>query len=139
MVEITIPPLRDRSDFAAILDHTLSSVAPAWRIDANAVARLAERPWRGNVRELRATLARLTLGAASGVIDVAMLAQLPSEACDVEEPARTGGLRESMRARIWSVHKESRGNISETARRLHVSRNTIYRALAEEGRPTSAT
>jgi transcriptional regulator of acetoin/glycerol metabolism len=43
-----------------------------------------------------------------------------------------GSLHDIQRARILVVHAETAGNISETARRLGVSRNTIYRALGQK-------
>jgi transcriptional regulator of acetoin/glycerol metabolism len=38
-------------------------------------------------------------------------------------------LRETMRNRIVNTHRDTGGNLSETARRLGVSRNTIYRVI----------
>jgi ActR/RegA family two-component response regulator len=43
-----------------------------------------------------------------------------------------GSLHDIQRARILVVYAETAGNISETARRLGVSRNTIYRALGQK-------
>jgi sigma-54 dependent transcriptional regulator, acetoin dehydrogenase operon transcriptional activator AcoR len=38
-------------------------------------------------------------------------------------------LHEIQRAHVLSVHAETGSNVSKTARRLGVSRNTVYRAL----------
>ena len=38
-------------------------------------------------------------------------------------------LRDLQRAQLLAVYEETGGNISETARRLGVCRNTVYRAL----------
>ena len=43
--------------------------------------------------------------------------------------AKDNSLRELQRAKLRSVYEETGGNISETARRLGVCRNTVYRAL----------
>ena len=73
-------------------------------------------------------LARLTLADSQGVIREADLGARPAELqAPIAAPA--GTLRDSMRARIRNVYRETDGNVSETARRLRVSRNTIYRAL----------
>ncbi len=128
-VDITLPPLRERGDFAAIARHVLATVAPGWRIEDDAVSCLAERAWPGNIRELRAALARLTLGELSGVIDLAMLR---SQADQVRRPAPGAPpdtLRGAMRRQIREVFRQTGGNISQTARRLSISRNTVYRAL----------
>ncbi|MGB8400553.1 sigma-54-dependent Fis family transcriptional regulator [Bradyrhizobium sp.] len=124
-LEVTLPRLRDRGDIDAIARHLLRSIDPDCEITAAALSRLVQRPWPGNIRELRNMLARLTLGMADGLIDEAC-----AEAVDCQ-PAATaaGSLHEIQRARILTVYGETGGNISETARRLAVSRNTIYRSL----------
>jgi sigma-54 dependent transcriptional regulator, acetoin dehydrogenase operon transcriptional activator AcoR len=125
-VEIALPPLRDRADFAAIARYTLGSVAPGWRIDDAAMAIMRRMPWCGNIRELRTVLTRLTLIGAIGVIDAPMVSGLGGRASD---PPAQNALRSMLRERINAVFQETAGNVSETARRLNVSRNTIYRAL----------
>jgi len=73
-------------------------------------------------------LARFTLGNADGFIDEAgaeaMIDQVP-----ITMP---GSLHDIQRARILAVYAETAGNISKTARRLGVSRNTIYRSLGQK-------
>jgi ActR/RegA family two-component response regulator len=44
---------------------------------------------------------------------------------------RPCSLQDIQLARILSVHAETAGNVSETARRLGISRNTVYRALGQ--------
>jgi sigma-54 dependent transcriptional regulator, acetoin dehydrogenase operon transcriptional activator AcoR len=140
-VEIALPSLHDRSDFALIARYLLHSIAPGWRIEETALAALQNRPWPGNIRELRSVLARLTLAGGAGLIrseDVAGLnvaiAPASNFHCGIE-PVQSS-LRTMQHERIVAVHRETTGNISETARRLGVSRNTVYRALATE--PSSA-
>jgi transcriptional regulator with PAS, ATPase and Fis domain len=132
-VDVTLPPLRARSDFAEIARHALAAIAPDWRIDDEAVARLAEGAWPGNIRELRARLARLTLGAASGVIDRPMLGATPGATAPASREAAASGpalsLRDAKCRQIRLVFQQTDGNVSETARRLRVSRNTVYRSL----------
>ncbi len=52
---------------------------------------------------------------------------------DQAPPTPHGSLHDVQRARILMVYAETTGNVSETARRLGVSRNTIYRALGQRG------
>ena len=125
-VEIALPPLRERADFAAIARYTLGSVAPGWRIDDAAMTIMRRMPWCGNIRELRTVLTRLTLIEGAGVINSLMVSGLAGRAIDL--PAQNV-LRSMLRERIRAVFQETAGNVSETARRLNVSRNTIYRAL----------
>src|SRR5713101_7851551 len=124
-LEVTLPRLRDRTDFDAIVHHLLGTIDPNCKITSATIAHLAARPWPGNIRELRNMLARFTLATADGFVDEvgleAMICQAP--------PTTPGSLHDIQRARILVVYAETAGNISETARRLGVSRNTIYRAL----------
>jgi transcriptional regulator of acetoin/glycerol metabolism len=130
--EVSLPRLRDRTDFDAIAHHLLRSIDQDCDVTPGALARLARCPWPGNIRELRNVLARLTLGATLGVtngpIDEACVAALLEQA----PPTSLESLHDVQRARILTVHAETAGNISETARRLGVSRNTIYRALGQK-------
>jgi sigma-54 dependent transcriptional regulator, acetoin dehydrogenase operon transcriptional activator AcoR len=122
-LEVTLPRLRDRNDFDAIVRHLLLAIDPTSDIAPAVVAHLATRFWPGNIRELRNILSRLTLAAADGFIG-----ELASD--QVAKPDNiNGSLHEIQRARVLSVYAETDGNISETARRLGVSRNTVYRAL----------
>jgi transcriptional regulator of acetoin/glycerol metabolism len=127
-LEVTLPRLRDRIDFDAIVHHLLGTIDPNCEIKSATFAHLAARPWPGNIRELRNVLARFTLAAADGFIDEAGL-----EAMICPAPLTTpGSLHDIQRARILVVYAETAENISETARRLGVSRNTIYRALGQK-------
>src|SRR5258708_1002068 len=127
-LECTLPRLRDRSDFEAIVHHLLGAIDPNYEITPATIAHLAARPWPGNIRELRNMLARFTLAAADGFIDEVGLEAMICQA-SLTTP---GSLHDIQRARILVVYAETAGNISETARRLGVSRNTIYRALGQK-------
>jgi sigma-54 dependent transcriptional regulator, acetoin dehydrogenase operon transcriptional activator AcoR len=122
---VTLPKLRDRVDLDAIIHHLLHAIDPACEITPSTMSHLAARSWPGNIRELRNVLARFTLAAANGVIDDA--------AVEFSSDPPSGSLHDIQRARILVVYTETAGNVSETARRLGVSRNTIYRALAQMG------
>jgi transcriptional regulator of acetoin/glycerol metabolism len=126
-LEVTLPRLRDRDDFDAIVRHVLNAIDPNCEIAPADVAHLATCPWPGNIRELRNVLARFTLAAANGSINEVSAANI------VQHPdTESGSLHDIHRARILVVYAETAGNISETARRLGVSRNTIYRALGQK-------
>jgi sigma-54 dependent transcriptional regulator, acetoin dehydrogenase operon transcriptional activator AcoR len=125
-LEVTLPPLHARNDFEQIVRHLLSAIDPDCEITSGTIAKLAELPWPGNIRQLRNMLARFSLGASDGIIDEAAIEALTGTAA---APQIDGTLRESQRARILAAYAQSSGNISETSRRLNISRNTVYRAL----------
>lgn len=56
---IRVPPLRERLDDIPILARAFLAELPgSWKIEARACAALRERPWPGNVRQLRAVIRR---------------------------------------------------------------------------------
>jgi transcriptional regulator with PAS, ATPase and Fis domain len=127
-VDVTLPPLAQRSDFAAIANWLLAAIAPGAKLTPEAVAKLVQRPWRGNMRELRAELTRLTLTDPTRVIAAGDVSDDAGAITPVME-ANGRSLRGLLADRVRSVHREVDGNVAETARRLRVSRNTVYRAL----------
>lgn len=75
----------------------------------------------------------LVAGEGDNIIDesvVAMFAPRPAAVAPQDQ-----SLRELQRAQLRSVYAETGGNISETARRLGVCRNTVYRALDDGNEP----
>ena len=65
VILIKVPPLRERKgDVAILVDHFLKSICREYRIpikdiEPQAVALLSEKPWSGNIRELRNVVERL--------------------------------------------------------------------------------
>ncbi len=73
---IGLPPLRDRAgDIALLAEALLQRVAPQrrLRLSPDALARLAQLPFPGNVRELRNLLERTSLLCDGAVIDLSHL------------------------------------------------------------------
>jgi sigma-54 dependent transcriptional regulator, acetoin dehydrogenase operon transcriptional activator AcoR len=133
-LEVTLLPLRERTDFADIARHLMEKIDPAVELSQAAIDRLAELDWNGNIRELRNVLARLSLGERGHMIDQASVDSAIGPACrERSETSADDGvkhdLHEIQRAHVLSAYAETGNNISKTARRLGVSRNTIYRAL----------
>jgi transcriptional regulator of acetoin/glycerol metabolism len=134
-LEVALPKLSARSDFEAIARHLLAAIDPDRAITAGALSRLAERPWPGHIRELRNVLARATLAADDRIIDEAALAIVADDTGGrAAAQGRFLGLHEAQEAQVLAAYDEAGRNISETARRLRVSRNTIYRILAAHPR-----
>ena len=124
---IALPPLRARSDFAAILRHLVARVAPDLELSPAQVAALAAAPWPGNIRELRSRLQRLAI--TDGAEPEAQLAGAPDEPCPL---CRGNPLAGARCLGIRAAHRQAGGNIAEAARRLGLSRATLYRHLPSE-------
>ncbi|MGE0053398.1 MAG: sigma-54-dependent Fis family transcriptional regulator [Hyphomicrobium sp.] len=126
-LDVALPSLADRSDFEGIVRHLLHSIDPSLSISEEAVANLVSRRWPGNIRELRNVLARLSLSAVEGVLQI----DTPASSEREETTASDSRLWDLQRARVLNAFEETQGNVSETARRLGISRNTVYRALGK--------
>ncbi|KIF65894.1 ATPase AAA, partial [Streptomyces sp. AcH 505] len=135
-LEVTLPPLRERSDFADIARHLMEKVDPTADLTQSAIDRLADLDWGGNIRELRNVLSRLSLGDRGGLIDETAVQSLIGHHGErLSARTSTSGLKndlhEIQRAQVLTTYAETGNNISKTARRLGVSRNTIYRTLRD--------
>lgn len=142
-LEVTLPALRQRSDFGEIARHLMALIDPGIVLTQSAIDRLSQLPWHGNIRELRNAMSRLSLSETSALIDEAavnfMLGQVRSE----NQPSSNvlleklgsehlkDNLHDVQLAQVLNVYAETGNNISRTARKLGVSRNTIYRTLRD--------
>jgi sigma-54 dependent transcriptional regulator, acetoin dehydrogenase operon transcriptional activator AcoR len=127
-VEVTLPPLATRSDFEAIAKHLLATIDARRTLSPPAIDHLAKCAWPGNIRELRNVLSRLSLQTGDSVIDYSAVASIAGPHSQSE---RSSTLHDRRGAQVLATYAETGNNISETARRLGVSRNTIYRVLAD--------
>ena len=84
VVPIELPPLRERrEDIGALAQHFLMLAAedglPRRHLTPDAIARLEQRSWRGNVRELRNVVYRVALMAREERVDAETLVDLIGE------------------------------------------------------------
>jgi sigma-54 dependent transcriptional regulator, acetoin dehydrogenase operon transcriptional activator AcoR len=138
-LEVTLPPLRERSDFADIARHLIAKIDRSANLTESAIGRLAALDWDGNIRELRNVLSRLSLGEHGNLIDEAAVESIVGHSRSERAPGKSPGnsrlksdLHEMQRAHVLTTYAETGNNISKTARRLGVSRNTIYRTLRDK-------
>ena len=138
-LSISLPPLRKRTDLPALIDILLEiEQAGAVEITPEVSAIFQAHPWPGNIRQLHNVL-RTALALADGhpvstlhlpqdfldELDIVSLAGKPLGQSTVLEDVAADAIRNAM--------KECAGNISEVARQLGISRNTLYRKLKAFG------
>src|SRR5262249_30445922 len=106
---------------------------PAKTFARDARAALAAYEWPGNVRELGNVIERVALLADESVITAAMLG-LPATTTVDEPPAAQAAkphtAQDLMRALLLEALTETGWNISQTAVRLGVARNTVLARIA---------
>jgi sigma-54 dependent transcriptional regulator, acetoin dehydrogenase operon transcriptional activator AcoR len=136
-VEVTLPPLRERSDFAEIVQALLAELGPAWAISDDAIELIRQRRWPGNFRELKNALLRMVLVASSSVLlpcNVSRVLSLVGADPDTKPaPLPPGNLKKSRADRIVETYRSCNENVIRTARELGVSRHTVYRELRRMG------
>ncbi|MBP0602991.1 sigma-54-dependent Fis family transcriptional regulator [Aeromonas sanarellii] len=130
-----LAPLRAWSarERQVLISRLLAEMDPALRLTDEAEGQLLAHPLPGNVRQLKQALeVACVLAEGQGWIEPAHL-HLP-EAAGVQVPSHGAiTLRQQNRQRVQQTLAECGGNVSEAARRLGISRTTLYRALRKEG------
>jgi DNA-binding NtrC family response regulator len=142
VVEIAVPSLSERrEDIPLLVSHFLQQFNlkndREVNIEAAAVQRLQVMAWPGNVRELENAVNRLAIFARTGQITEADVeaetrrsAEMPASPVVGPPPDR---LLELERQHILRLLRETRGNRSETARRLGIERKTLYKKALRLG------
>lgn len=129
---ILVPALRRRhAEFPAIVRTILDTISPgAWaRLDPAALRVLEAGVWPGNVHQLTDALSQAVLARPTGTIRPD---DLPPHAFHAALE-HLGRAAQDERALILKTLYQEHGNRSATARRLGISRSTLYRRLAEYG------
>ena len=142
VVEIQLPPLRDRrEDIPLLVDHLVQRAARrlgkrAMGVSEDALALLRTYDWPGNVRELAHVLERsvtLTQHEVIGVDDLPLDLRGSEPALRAELLQGAPTLEELKERYIRQVVEESAGNISRAAAILGVDRRSLYRMLRRYG------
>lgn len=156
-----LPPLRERSDLQGLVARLLADIAPQRPVQVapDLLQAFAAYRWPGNLRQLANALRTACALAADdeGELGWAHLpddlaedlralaatthtttaagatATTPAHAATPGDEAASADLRAQSDRTLARVVAECSGNLSEAARRLGISRNTLYRRMAELG------
>ncbi len=134
-LEVHIPPLRERHDFVTIVQAAWAGIAQAPALSHAALQRLRQHRWEGNMRELKGVLHRLAFRYPGQAVDADQVArELPPTvaAPPAPEPLPSRTVRDVTDHLLQEQLRACNGNISETARRLGLSRTTMYRYMARQ-------
>ncbi len=104
----------------------------ALRFTPKAISRLQAYDWPGNLREMRNLIESLAATSLSRLIDAT---DLPAEIAAPVGQRREDTLRQRERAAILDAVSDAGGNMTEAARRLGISRSTLYLKLDQYGLP----
>lgn len=142
VVEISIPPLRDRrEDILPLAEYFIHKYAEKMRKKVTSLSKetvdlLLNYHWPGNVRELENAIEHavaLTIGHIIHPIDLpAHLRKGPFESIGEKPPAKLT-LKELERNYILSSLDESSWNYDLVAQQLGIGRTTLWRKIKEYG------
>ncbi len=134
VLQLRLPSLRERPEDIPLLASTFLARAqsrPGGHVlSPGALRELAAHAWPGNVRELQNAMARVSATVRERSVSAAHIRSVLE---DPPVPARLPGLPDE-EARIREALLETNGRVAEAARRLGVSRATLWRkrrALAQ--------
>lgn len=150
ILRVALPPLRERpEDIGLIADALIERLlpepaerGPAHQLLAQIMPRLLRHLWPGNIRELENLVERACLATHllehQAPADAQLRALFPElflAGASTSEPADTlqAVAQASELAHIRQTLDACDGDMTETARRLGISRSTLWRRLRHEG------
>jgi two-component system NtrC family response regulator len=132
VVNLTVPPLRDRGEDIVVLANAFlrrhaKEQRRKLRFTADALAAITSYRWPGNVRELENTVQRAAIMAQGGSIEVSDLGI--GAVTTEEQPSLREARGRAERQAVIDALIKTRGNISQAAKHLGVSRPTFHGLL----------
>lgn len=139
VVEIHLPPLRDRKEDIPLLCHYfLSQFNKKFNKDIKGISRKAQillmnHTWEGNVRELQNVIeSAAILGAKDYIADLDISKQLQKSAGFIKSSIAYGddlSLEEVEKQHIGNILKKTGGNKVKASAILGLSRRSLYRKI----------
>ncbi|MGE0467920.1 MAG: sigma-54 interaction domain-containing protein [Nitrospira sp.] len=138
VARIQLPPLRERREDIPLLAHSfLMTISTATRktierLSPETLHRLMSYVWPGNVRELRSAIEFAVISCKGAEVSPDDLPPEVRGISSVSTPSHWIPLQErDEKSRLLAALSEAKGNRTEAAKRLGVSRATFYRRLVE--------
>lgn len=151
-LSIELPPLRNRKDRRELINRIYQEhrdSAQPDSLNAEVMAAMENHPWPGNIRQLQ-NIIRVAVAIADG--EAVQLWHLPEEFLAEYEGHKEAGNKPVFDASPFNetpqandsdrsdntdqtlvVYRQCMGNVSQAAKKLAVSRNTLYKRLRELG------
>lgn len=135
-VTIELPPLRSRSgDIPKLVEMFVRKYAEAYSrpvtgVSAEAMRRLCSLQWPGNIRQLEHTVEKALIITDSTTLDIRDFDLHESIAVPKEEATTLEAMERKAIAEAVKLHN---GNMTEVARQLGITRQTLYNKLRKYG------
>lgn len=135
-VEIRLPPLRERKeDIPLLIEYYLNYFCARYNrrliINASDMQRLSRYSWPGNVRELHHAIERAVILSDSEQLDVSFIlnTQLSKNSAPQESNELDFNLEKVEHKTIAMALTHFKGNVSQAAKALGLTRGALYRRL----------
>ena len=152
VIPVTVPPLRERrSDIPQLVNHFLERLnhgkqTAMTSCSPDAMARLMEYHWPGNIRELENMIERLAVLSQSGTIEVSDLPERLQRRSVTAEPIAprvisfsdqgvnlSREIEQFENRLIVGALRQANGITSKAAQLLHVNRTTLVEKMKRKG------
>jgi DNA-binding NtrC family response regulator len=141
---LVIPPLRERlEDIPAIAEFLLDEIGPEldrgpMRLSAEAIRRLQDHPWPGNIRELRNALERAALSSGRNILGSEDFGFDFHKGVEAARGLPIGELSnltlaEAEKLLIQRALEAERGRVDRAAQKLGISRSSLYQRIQKYG------
>jgi len=136
VISIHLPPLRNRKEDIPLLCHyflkkySAKEGKPITSFSSGALQALMDYDWPGNVRQLENAVSHAVILAQEEII---RRQHLPRFLFQAHEPAPAASLSENEKRLILQVLRQTQWNKHEAARKLRVSRSTLYSKIQRYG------
>ena len=137
-IEIRVPPLRERlEDIPLLLDYFLRKFEQKYNRSRSSISGLAldalsRYSWPGNIRELKHMSEKAVVLNESGVLEPQDFFT-PSFTYKKDLAAQSTTLADLEQTAIKNALEKFKGNISQAARLLDISRSTLYSKMDKHG------
>ena len=132
---INVPLLRNRrDDIPTLVEHFLKKHGEgrAVMIESGVMATLRNYSWPGNIRELENCVLRILAESEGPTVS---RADLPRDIRVQAGDESMSPLEQAEKNAIQAALESCEANVTETARRLQISKATLYRKLEKYGIP----
>ncbi|WP_339692440.1 GAF domain-containing protein [Celeribacter baekdonensis] len=134
MLTVDLPGLKARTDFDKLARIMLTDLSSQHQLSAKALRKLASMERPGNLNDLRHHLQVLVASCPAGIVRETQVEHFfPSHQSETRACGRCLGvpMREKRCLEVRRVFQICQCNVALTARRLGISRNTVYSHLKD--------
>ena len=141
IISLRVPPLREHTEDIPelarfFLERLSLQCRRAFRLTGPAMRKLIAYPWPGNVRQLRAVLESAAVMSEADLIDADGLPLPGAEPVPLSNGADLPASLDMDELETWAIRRalqQTGGNVSQAARLLGMSRDTLHTKLKKKG------